>query len=426
MLPEAAPSLDIEQHVVLSQITSDPPPFSFVTGPAGTGKSTLLRALKEAAGANAAVIAPTGLAALNVRGQTIHSFFSVRPGPLEPGNHEVPVFRPFAPKGRIMRALRLLIIDEISMVRADLMDAIDAILRANKNPSRPFGGVPIVAFGDLRQLEPVVENGPEQEMLAHYYASPFFFDCRALRDLPISVHNLTQVHRQADPEFIWALSRLRLADPEPIEYINERVTENAPEGAIRLCTTNRTADTVNLSRLAQLPGVPNTYGAALTGEFNAPFPGDQNLQLKVGAQVMITRNSDVALNGQIGQIVELGPNNILVRLGDENVVIEASTWEKIRYGWDRTAGRLSEEVIGTFTQLPVRLGWAATIHKAQGQTLDSAHVDFERGTFSHGQAYVGLSRVRSYPGLTLHRPLKPEDLIVDPRIPEWESAAGLA
>jgi ATP-dependent exoDNAse (exonuclease V) alpha subunit len=390
----------------------------FVTGRAGTGKSTLLRCLKDLVNDELVVVAPTGLAAVNVGGQTIHSFFGFPPRLIRPND----IRR--SRNGRLMRRLKFLVIDEVSMVRSDLMWAIDQSLRVNRGrPREPFGGVRLALFGDLHQLPPVVDEAEMAEHLESEYGGPFFFSIAALRDPPgTSLLELEQVFRQRDETLLRVLNRIREGDANEADLavLNEQVhpIRSLSEGEqfVILTPTNAAARRINAAYLKALPGRAYEYKAGLTGEFNqAAHPTDEILVLKPGAKVMLLRNDPDRrwVNGTIARISRLEERRVWVDVEGNEHEIEQVAWENRRYAFDRAAEKIVETVAGTFKQFPLRLAWALTIHKSQGLTLDKVYVDLGRGTFAHGQAYVALSRSRSLEGLALARQLRPSDILFD-------------
>lgn len=400
----------------------------FVTGRAGTGKSTLLREFVQHSGLHCAVLAPTGLAALNVGGQTIHSFFRIKPGPVLADTEHVPVFKQGHPRWRLIKMMDVLVIDEISMVRADLLDAIDFSLRANMRSDEPFGGKRVLFFGDLLQLEPVVKRGAEMEMMLDLYASPFFFDAKVLRNFPMDILELTEVHRQAeDPEFLWALNELRQGKTETLDLINERVGAPLEGRSITLHTRNAGVFAMNMDRLSRLEGASAEFRATFTGEAIEDTPTDSLLTLKLGARVMFVRNGTEWVNGTLGTVVGFPAEGGVRVLKDdeETVTVGPETWEKVRWTWDGRRHKIAAEVTGTFTQIPLKLAWALTVHKSQGLTFDRVRLDFSGGAFAHGQLYVALSRCRSLKGLSLSHPLKPTDLIFNERVVEFWGQTGL-
>lgn len=389
----------------------------FVTGKAGTGKSTLLRALRADESADMVVLAPTGLAAVQVAGQTIHSFFGLPPRLIKPED-----IRPSRKLG-LMRKLKTLVIDEVSMVRADLMDAIDRSLRLNrKQPGEPFGGVQLVLFGDLHQLPPVVQDGELKAHLENAFGGPFFFNAPGLAQTECHVVELDRVFRQEDSQFITALNGIREGEPsrDDLGLINSRVVplENLPnrDSYVILTPTNQVANEINMSFLGALAGRSVTHEAAITGTYSeTAHPSDQILLLKEGAKVILIRNDADRrwVNGTLARISRLEDDRVFVEIEGEEHEVEPATWEAMRYDYDVKEDRIVEQVVGTFRQLPLRLAWALTIHKSQGMTLDRVYIDLRRGTFAHGQAYVALSRCRTLEGLALARPLRPWDIIFD-------------
>jgi len=390
----------------------------FVTGRAGTGKSTLLRSLRELVSQEFVVLAPTGLAAVNVGGQTIHSFFGFPPRLIRP--EDIRRSR----NGGLMRRLKLLVIDEVSMVRSDLMWAIDQALRLNRGRARePFGGVRLVMFGDLHQLPPVVQEAEVAGHLEQSFGGPFFFSVSSLLEgAGTSRLELTRVFRQSDQALIRLLNRVREgeADESDLELLNERVRPMRSlrdgEGHVVLTPTNAAAQRINMAYLDALPEPVMAYPAAVSGGFSEnAHPTDPTLLLKPGAKVILLRNDADKrwVNGTVARVSRLAQRRVWLDVGGKEHEIEPATWEARRYAYDKAAERIVETVAGTFKQFPVRLAWALTIHKAQGLTLDHACIDLGRGTFAHGQAYVALSRCRSLDGLALARPLRPADILFD-------------
>lgn len=391
----------------------------FVTGRAGTGKSTLLRALRAATDQELVVVAPTGLAAVNVGGQTIHSFFGLPPRLIRPDD----IRR--SRNGQVMRKLAFLVIDEVSMVRSDLMWAIDQSLRVNRGrPREPFGGVRLVLFGDLHQLPPVVQEAEVATHLEQEFGGPFFFSVPALREGAGTQRlELTQVFRQSDEALISVLNRIRdgEANEEDLAELNARVapirTLGEGEKFVILTPTNAAAQRINTAYLDALPGRAHTYEAGITGDFTtASHPTDSALILKPGAKVILLRNDPDRrwVNGTIARIARLEEKKVFVEVAGREHELEPASWEQRRYAYDKTEEKIVGTVAGTFRQYPVRLAWALTIHKAQGLTLDNVYIDLGRGTFAHGQAYVALSRCRSLEGLALARTLTPRDILFDP------------
>lgn len=392
----------------------------FVTGRAGTGKSTLLKVIRDWLGEQAVVLAPTGLAAVNVGGQTIHSFFGFPPRLVRPDD----IRR--SRNGRVMRRLDAVIIDEVSMVRSDLMWAIDQSLRINRGrPKEPFGGVRMLMFGDLFQLPPVVRSGEESEYLEDTFGGPYFFSIPALSEgVGTRLLELEEVFRQSDTALIDVLNHIRsgTVDDDDLELLNARVSpiRTLAEGQslVLLTPTNQAANRINQAYLDALSSEPVTFEAGISGEFNANAqPTEASLTLKIGAKVMVLRNDPDRrwVNGTIAHVSKLAADRIWIDVGGREHEIEAASWENRRYAFDTADDKIVETIAGTFKQFPLRLAWALTIHKSQGLTLDNIYVDFGRGTFAHGQAYVALSRCRTLEGLQLARPLRPSDIMFDPR-----------
>ncbi|MFT3728649.1 MAG: DEAD/DEAH box helicase [Terricaulis sp.] len=425
----AAPKFDSDAATALTAL-NDRTPVVLVTGRAGTGKSHFIRSLVEAdRGYPQALLAPTGLAAMNIGGQTVHSFFGFPPRPLI-GNHEKPNWF-FT---RTARALRRLIIDEISMLRADVLDAMDQHLKVARKSSRPFGGVQMLLVGDFYQLPPVVRGEEGQLLEDAGYASPYAFSAHAFRDAPMAAVELTEVHRQTDRDFIAMLSaiRERRGVEHAVSVLNEVCLErDLPKRPVLLCATNAVADNYNARGLASLETTAARYRGGFEGE--APkaqgdrFPAPMELVLKKGARVIFTQNDPEGrwVNGSLGTVTALDETVINVNLdtGDE-VDVERATWPQARWSWNATENRMEVKEEFKYVQFPLAPAWALTIHKAQGMTLDSVEIDLGRGAFASGQTYVALSRARSMQGLRLTRPLTPRDVQVDPAIAEGLARIG--
>jgi ATP-dependent DNA helicase PIF1 len=390
----------------------------FVTGRAGTGKSTLLRCLKDLIAEEMVIVAPTGLAAVNVGGQTIHSFFGFPPRLIRPDD----IRR--SRNGRLMRRLKFLVIDEVSMVRSDLMWAIDQSLRVNRGrPREPFGGVRLALFGDLHQLPPVINEADVAEHLETQHGGPFFFSLAALREgAGTALIELTQVFRQNDEVLLEILNRVRdgAIDDAKLALLNARVrpirTLAEGESYVILTPTNAAASRINMAYLAALAGRASAYAAGVTGEFSASaHPTEEKLVLKPGAKVMLLRNDPERrwVNGSIARVARLADERVWIEIDGVEHEVEQVSWESRRYAYDQAQEKIVETVAGTFRQFPLRLAWALTIHKSQGLTLDNVYIDLGRGAFAHGQTYVALSRCRSLAGLALARPLRGEDILFD-------------
>jgi len=390
----------------------------FLTGRAGTGKTAVTSAILRRLGSKSAVVAPTGVAAMNVGGQTLHSFFRLPPRLITPGE-----IRRLRNKG-VVKALTTLVIDEISMVRSDMMQAVDLSLRLNRDSTEPFGGVRIIVVGDLAQLPPIAQ-GEEGVFLEEIYGGPFFFHAPAFREARFTMVELTEVHRQDDPGFVEVLNAVRdgaLTD-DLAEILNGRVTGRtgleASGDHVVLTPTNQIASGINQARLQELSAAPRGFPAKVEGEFDSRlFPTDDPLVLKTGARVMMIRNDSGGryVNGSIGEVLGFVSKGVKVRVDGQIVTVGPVSWERMRYVAKGNSGQLKREVIGSYVQYPLRLAWAMTIHKAQGLTLDKVYLDMSRLLFAHGQAYVALSRVRSIKGLELSRPLRPSDIITNPRL----------
>ena len=403
----------------------------FLTGKAGTGKTTFLKELKRRSPKRMIVVAPTGVAAINAGGVTIHSFFQLPFGPYYPGrntensnegNRFVHKFN--REKINIIRSMDLLVIDEISMVRADLLDAINDMLCRYRDRNKPFGGVQLLMIGDLQQLAPVVKE-EEWEFLKEYYASPFFFSSRALQNTSYISNELTHVYRQSDELFIRLLNKIRdhQADEETLQTLNRRYipgfNPDDTEGYITLTTHNYQAQQINKRKLDQIGEREYTYTAEIKDDFpDYSFPTDQHLTLKKGAQVMFVKNDSSPekryYNGKIGRITAISADNIIVRCAGEKeaITVTREEWTNTKYSIDSETQEISETVAGVFKQYPLKTAWAITIHKSQGLTFEKAIVD-AASAFTHGQVYVALSRCKTLEGLVLGTPLRREALITD-------------
>lgn len=409
----------------------------FLTGKAGTGKTTFLRRLKEESSKRIVVVAPTGIAAINAEGVTIHSFFQLSFAPFIPDAQyklKEQQYRFSKQKIRVIQSIDTLVIDEISMVRADLLDAVDSVLRRFRKNQLPFGGVQMVMIGDLGQLAPVAKDD-DWQMLSRYYDTPYFFSSIALKSTRYAIVELKTVYRQSDSHFVELLNRVRdnRADDKVLAALNSRYIPNfqprVEEGYIRLTTHNYQAQQENERQLALLPGKPYTYEASISGKYpEMLFPTEQILTLKEGAQVMFVKNDSSAdkafYNGMIGTVTEINEKNFFVRTKDTGVVIkvEHEQWENTRYEIDERTNEITEEIEGTFKQFPVKPAWAITVHKSQGLTFDRAIIDVQRA-FTHGQTYVALSRCRTLEGLVLSAPLPMSAIIRDGAVDDYVSRA---
>lgn len=395
----------------------------FITGKAGTGKSTLLAYFRNNCSKNLAVLAPTGVAAVNVAGQTIHSFCKFKPDITVDK-----VKKEYKNRGRrgFYKKLDSIVIDEISMVRADLLDCVDILLRMHgKDSHRAFGGIQMIFIGDLYQLPPVV-MGKERKMFQSVYESPYFFSSQVMQNMPFEIVELEKIYRQKDEQFITILNsiRNRSVTDELLEVLNTRHNpdfESGDEFYIYLTTTNDNAASINNFYLSKLPGRTSAYEGKIEGEFDQKSaPADIMLHLKVGSQIMLVNNDRESrwINGTVGKIVKIkkidGEDVIFVALEDEVIVeVKTHTWEMFRFMYNEKTKSLESETIGRFTQYPLILAWAITIHKSQGKTFEKVIVDMGRGAFAHGQTYVALSRCVSLEGLVLKKPIKKSHILLD-------------
>ena len=413
----------------------------FLTGKAGTGKTTFLRYIRENCFKKMAVVAPTGVAAINAGGTTLHSFFQLPFGPYLPTHHsttgetqvtnEHTLFRNLkfsSSKRELLQELELLVIDEVSMMRADTLDAIDTILRHfRKQLLVPFGGVQVLYIGDLFQLPPVINN-EEWAILQSVYKSPFFFDALALRQSPPVYLELKKIYRQSEADFIQILNNVRNNNTTPADlerlhqYYKPGFEPPKEENFIVLTTHNARADQINRQELEKLPGKPSAFEGELTGDFNErALPAEKILKLKPGAQIMFTKNDKGEVrryyNGKIGTISRIAGDKIYVKFpgDDHELLLEKETWKNIRYNYNKEKDNIEEEELGAFTQYPLRLAWAITIHKSQGLTFTKAIID-AGASFAPGQVYVALSRLTSLNGLVLYSRIQPQCIHTDQRV----------
>lgn len=388
-----------------------------ITGKAGTGKSLLLQYLKKHSSKKLVVVAPTGVAALNIGGQTIHSFFRIPPSFNSSGTLIID-----SKRALLLKHIDTVVIDEISMVRADLMDDIDKILRHARSSDLPFGGVQIIMFGDLYQLPPVVEDPQLYQYFHSKLGGIYFFNAHVWRKAGFRVHQLNTVFRQKDKKFKDLLNSIRSGKVNSalLNKLNSRVTGDIPStNIITLTTTNQSANQVNKERLDSLDGKLYEYRAIIEGEIDRLyFPTEDVLRLKKGAQVMLLKNDPLKrwVNGSVGYIHSLSKGEIKVKLDSKVYSVPQETWKRIQYRYREKEDIIDEETISSFTQFPLRLAWSITIHKSQGQTYGSVIVDIGTGAFAHGQTYVALSRCISLDGIYLKREISREDIIIDPLI----------
>lgn len=432
--PKALEALQIARH------TKD---SLFLTGKAGTGKSTLLRYLVNDLSKKYVILAPTGIAALNVGGQTIHSFFQFEPRPYLPNDPDVKALT--SEKKALFEKIDLIVIDEVSMVRADLLTAIDLSLRLNTGSKEPFGGKQMLFIGDLFQLPPVVDskNVEEVEIIGQNYKTPFFFSAKSFEVPNFKYHTveLEKIYRQQDDKFIELLNNVRIKKIQQtdLDYLNKRYTENfipKPDSfSIILATTNATVNLTNQERINAVDTELYEFIAETTGSFNAKdskakLPTDKFLKLKVGAQVMMIKNDGDKrwVNGSIGKIATIDKDGISIKIkNSENIhTIERVIWEDCEYVWNRKEHKIEKKIIGTFTQYPLKLAWAVTIHKSQGQTFEDVVVDLGTGAFAAGQTYVALSRCTTFEGIVMKQKAKISDIMVDERVKNFLDGSNVA
>jgi len=400
----------------------------FLTGKAGSGKSTLLKYFRENTVKNVVVLAPTGVAALNVQGQTIHSFFRFKLDITPEGVHSIKVRKQ---QREIYQELDVLVIDEVSMVRADILDCIDAFLRRfGKKHDLPFGGVQMIFFGDLLQLPPVVTN-TDKKLFTERYNSPYFFDAECYKDIKVKKIELKEIYRQKDDKFINILNAIRnnTTDDKILNELNKRYdprfVPDKKDKYIYLTTTNSMADDINNERLKALKTRPYKLHGIIEGAFEEKnLPTKKNLDLRFGAQVMLLNNDANGrwINGSIGRIVSVKTRDDLLSVinieltNGEIVEVLPFTWEMYKFFFNSDTERVESEKIGSFTQYPIRLAWAITIHKSQGKTFNQVVLDIGRGTFAHGQVYVALSRCSKISGLILKQPILKNHIILDKHV----------
>ena len=386
----------------------------FLTGRAGTGKTTFLRKVQKMVDKQFITLAPTGVAAILAGGDTIHSFFGLPMDVCMPGT----MGKMSETRIHALIHADTIIIDEVSMVRCDIIDAVDYTMRKTLRTTLPFGGKQVIFVGDMFQLPPVVKQGAEHDMMHDLYHTDdfFFYKADVIKRMRLVKIEFQKVYRQEDQDFLHILENVRLnrTTPEDLMYLNERVCEpmKADGTVITLTSLNKTADDINQGRLAEIEAEEYTYEGTVSGKYEEKrFPVDMTLKLKVGAQVMFTRNDSQKrwVNGTIGTVTTLMKDEIQVTTDDgSSYVVPCCSWESFSYEYDREAKKVKKELMGTFTQYPLRLAWAITVHKSQGMTFDKLYLDLSRGMFAAGQLYVALSRVRSLGGLFLSRPIIPQ------------------
>ena len=421
-------TLNKEQRMIYEQMESSDENM-FITGKAGTGKSYLLKCFLDNTKKNVVVIAPTGIAALNVGGATIHRFFGLKPELQIPEKIDGSVI--YGNKRDLFRNLDTIVIDEISMVRADLMDTIDYILRKANSTNIPFGGKQMVLFGDLFQLPPVVKSGTDEEKyLLDKYGGFFFFDAPGIKQDELKRYELNEILRQSDKSLIDVLNHVREGEQTSADLtkLNSRVSTSLlrtyKDDFITLTTTNKNAYNVNNNMLAQIKSPEHNYWAYVEGEFNIQdYPTDRKLVLKEGAHIMMLNNDMDRrwVNGSLATVVSCGKYTIDVKIsgGEQIYTVYKNKWEQIDYYYDKEKKKIESRVIGEFNQLPVKMAWAITIHKSQGKTYDRVEVDLGSGAFAFGQTYVAISRIKSLDGLYLKRPIRNSDIKVDKTVKEY-------
>jgi len=394
---------------------------AFITGKAGTGKSVLLRYFARNTRKVIIKVAPTGIAALNIGGQTIHSLFKLPTGLIDPKTVTVST-----ELQETLRHVDTIIIDEISMVRADTIDAIDRILRISKSNQAPFGNTQLIMVGDVYQLPPVVVGAELQHYFTARYGGAYFFNAHVWKKTELVTYELQTVFRQADADFRDLLNAVRDGSyaKENLQRLAARVVAatNAPTDAITLTSTNKAAQLINEARLAALRNKTKIYHATLTGDLpHSALPTDEKLALCVGAQVVFVRNDPEGkwVNGTTGIVASLKKDHVRIKCGKSTYDVVPTVWDQSNYVYDEELSMMRQEIVGTFTQFPIKLAWAITIHKSQGCTYDEVVVDLRRGAFAHGQTYVALSRCRSLDGLYLLGDVKPRDIIIDPVVTKF-------
>lgn len=431
---------EFKEIINILETTSD---CLFISGKAGTGKSTLLKHFTSQTKKRFVILAPTGVAAMNVRGQTIHSFFKFPPRVLDPKT-----FTPDFTRNALFRNIQMIVIDEISMVNSNLLDSIDASLRINRNNKLPFGGVQMAFIGDLFQLPPVVGNGL-QDYFNKTYGGEYFFYCPALKnELKYQKRELTRIFRQKDEQFKEILNRVRVNEATFDDFVklNSRHISNIGDNVVSnifLTTTNKIAKKINKENIAKIADKEFIYQAYLEDKIkddfdkvharflnkeitedefddiiDNKFPTNIMLKLRKGCQVMMLKNDSNKnwVNGSLGTVTKLTDDKIWVKLESGAHEIERAEWDEISYIYDAKTNQLKENIKGRFRQFPLKAAWAITIHKSQGKTFDKVTIDIGAGAFSHGQTYVALSRCKTLDGVTLNKEIKQTDVIVDKRI----------
>ena len=404
----------------------------FLTGKAGTGKSTFIHYFTKKTDKNVLLVAFTGIAAINIGGQTIHSFFRFPLKPLLPNDPDITIFKSFSQKRKILEQTDCIIIDEVSMLRSDILEGLDYSLRMNGgNPNKIFGGKQLILVGDIFQLPPVIDNADEveSELFKFFYNSEYFFDSVAYKQLQPETFEFKKVHRQSNEEFINLLNKVRdcSIDDSGIDELNKRYNPSfspkPEEFVITLTTNNYLAKSENVTKLNNLPYKSHFYEATITGDFREDkYPTDPVLELRRNSQIILVKNDSTDngrrwVNGTIAKIEFIDEEKIEIRLKDGTVhTLQKETWENRQYQWDKNKGRITSKVVGTFDQYPIKLAWAITIHKSQGLTFDNVIIDLGSGAFVNGQLYTALSRCRTLEGLYLKKKIKESDIINDNKL----------